>query len=241
MAVLDWGALAGVTMLAFGGALGATGRGLRAGLAVQAEGMMILGVVGVAVLTGGDVLGAGFRSSVGLAFGLDPLSGFFLAVLALTAVPTLIFARDYLPGSHGARALAALTAAFLLSLVGVLAARDVIGFLGFWELPRDHPVIQFVDDQLRTGHDIIARDRATGEKQLVKLLTAPERQAAAAGAAHTGGGRAGRARWWPKGRHRRQLPVPSRPRKPTVPRRARLPVLACGFRYLAWLVLEVRS
>ncbi len=96
--------------------------------------MMVLGVVGVAVLTGGDVLGAGFRSSVGLAFGLDPLSGFFLSVLALTAVPTLIFARDYLPGSHGARALGALTAAFLLSLVGVLAARDVIGFLGFWEL-----------------------------------------------------------------------------------------------------------
>ena len=77
-AVLDWGALAGVAMLAFGGALGVTGRGLRAGLAVQAEGMMLLGVVGVAVLTGGDVLGAGFRSSVGLAFGLDPLSGFFL-------------------------------------------------------------------------------------------------------------------------------------------------------------------
>ena len=100
---------------------------------------------------------------------------------------------------------------------------------------------QFVDDQLRTGHDIIARDRATGEKQLVKLLTAPERQAAARGLADTGGGRAGRARWWPKGRHWRQLPVPSRPRKPTVPRRARLPVLACGFRYLAWLVLEVRS
>ena len=96
--------------------------------------MMLLGVVGVAVLTGGELLGAGFRSSVGLAFGLDPLSGFFLAVLALTAVPTLIFARDYLPGSHGARALGALTAAFLLALVGVLAARDVIGFLGFWEL-----------------------------------------------------------------------------------------------------------
>ena len=95
-------------MLAFGGALGAIGRGLRAGLAVQAEGMLLLGVVGIAVLTGGEVLGAGFRSSVGLAFGLDPLSGFFLAVLALTAVPTLIFARDYLPGSHGARALGAL-------------------------------------------------------------------------------------------------------------------------------------
>ena len=121
-------------MLAVGGGLGATGRHLRGGLAVQAAGMTLLGVVGITVLTGGEVLGAGFRSSVGLAFGLDPLSGFFLSVLALTAVPTLIFARDYLPGSHGARALGPLTAAFLLSLVGVLAARDVIGFLAFWEL-----------------------------------------------------------------------------------------------------------
>jgi hydrogenase-4 component B len=132
--VLDWGAIAGVAMLACGGALAATGRGLRAGLGLQAEGMMLLGVVGVAVLTGGDVLGATFRSSVGLAFGLDPLSGFFIAVLALTAVPALIFARDYLPASHGARAVGALTGAFLLSLVGVLTARDVVSFLGFWEL-----------------------------------------------------------------------------------------------------------
>jgi hydrogenase-4 component B len=132
--VLDWGAVAGVVMLACGGVLAATGRGLRAGLVVQAEGMTVLGVVGVAVLTGGDVLGAGFRNSTGPAFGLDPLSGFFVAVLAATAVPTLIFARDYLPGSKGARAVGALTAAFLLSLAGVLAARDVVGFLGFWEL-----------------------------------------------------------------------------------------------------------
>ena len=113
--------------------------------------MMLLGVVGVAVLTGGDVLGAGFRSSVGLAFGLDPLSGFFLAVLALTAVPTLIFARDYLPGSHGARALGALTAAFLLSLVGVLAARDVIGFLGFWELMTLVPAAAILVCRARQG------------------------------------------------------------------------------------------
>ncbi len=134
MGVLGWGALAGVALLLLGGASGVNGRGLRLGLAVQAAGMVLLGVVGVVVLTGGEALGAGFRSSVGLAFGLDPLSGFFLAVLALTAVPTLIFARDYLPASPGARAIGALTAAFLVTLVGVLAARDVISFLAFWEL-----------------------------------------------------------------------------------------------------------
>ena len=81
-----------------------------------------------------SVLGGGFRSTIGLAFGLDPLSGFFLAVLALSSVPTLAFARDYLPARPGARALGLMTGAFLLSLLGVLSARDVIGFLSFWEL-----------------------------------------------------------------------------------------------------------
>jgi len=48
---------------------------------------------------------------------------------------------------------------------------------------------EFFDDQLRSGHDIIARNQATGETQLVKLIDAPEGQAAAAGLAHTGRGR----------------------------------------------------
>jgi len=39
---------------------------------------------------------------------------------------------------------------------------------------------QFVDDQLRSGHDIIARNQATGETQLVRLIPAPEGQAVAA-------------------------------------------------------------
>ncbi len=120
-------------MLVLGGALATLGR-LRLGLAVQAAGMAILGVVGIAVLTGGGVAGAAFRSAVAPALGLDRLSGFFLVVLALTAVPTLLFARDYLPGSSGARGVGALTGGFLLTLVGVLAARDVSTFLAFWEL-----------------------------------------------------------------------------------------------------------
>ena len=96
--------------------------------------MLVLGVVGIAVLTGDQALGSPFRSSIGPAFGLDQLSGFFLAVLAVTAVPTLLFARDYLPGSAGERGVGALTAGFLLALVGVLTARDVTTFLAFWEL-----------------------------------------------------------------------------------------------------------
>ena len=39
---------------------------------------------------------------------------------------------------------------------------------------------EFVDDQLRSGHDIIARNQATGETRLVKLVAAPEGQAVAA-------------------------------------------------------------
>ena len=49
-------------------------------------------------------------------------------------MPALLFARDTLPGARSAPALAALSAAFLLALVGVLAARDVVTFLAFWEL-----------------------------------------------------------------------------------------------------------
>jgi hydrogenase-4 component B len=132
--VLGWSALAGAAAVTSGGVLAAMGGRLRVGLAVQAAGMTLFGAVGLAVLVGGDVLGAAFRSTIAPAFGLDPLSGFFLGVLALTAVPTLVFARDYLPASPGARTVGALTAAFLLSLVGVLTARDVTSFLAFWEL-----------------------------------------------------------------------------------------------------------
>ncbi len=133
MVLLAAGVFAGIAALVAGGTMAAAGA-LRPGMAVQALGMSVLGVVGLIVLVGGDTLGAPFTSTIGLAFGLDPLSGFFLAVLGLTAAPTLAFARDYLPGRDAGRSVGALTAAFLLALVGVLAARDVISLLGFWEL-----------------------------------------------------------------------------------------------------------
>lgn len=117
-----------------GGILAAMRGRLRAGLLVQAAGMLPLGVVGFIALTGGEHAGAAFRNTVAPALGFDPLSGFFLALLGLTAIPTLVFARDYLPGSSGDRGVGALTAGFLLALVGVLMARDVMTFLAFWEL-----------------------------------------------------------------------------------------------------------
>ena len=89
---------------------------------------------------------------------------------------------------------------------------------------------EFVDDQLRSGHDIIARNQATGETRLVKLVAAPEGQpegqAVAAGPAHTGRGRAASSRRWRHGRHRRSHPVPRRPRIPVLPRGARLAIAA---------------
>ncbi len=129
-------AVAGVALIAAGGLLAVLPGRPRAGLGVQAAGMSALGVVGLVVLIGGHPIGATFSSSISLAFGLDGLSGFFLAVLAITAVPALVFARDYLVGIDPAKArwIAAATAAFLLALVGVLAAREIVSFLASWEL-----------------------------------------------------------------------------------------------------------
>ena len=125
-------------------------------------------------------------------FGLDPLSGFFLAVLALTAVPTLVFARDYLPGSSGERGVGALTAGFLLALVGVLAARDVTTFLAFWELMTLVPaaailvarrdatvrgaVYAYLGDHAprrRRGLDRAARARSTTARSVTRRRSRP--------------------------------------------------------------------
>jgi hydrogenase-4 component B len=122
-------ALSGAAVVVLGGVLAALR--LAAGLMAQAAGMALLGAAGAWSLFGGMSIGAeGFHEGVSPALGLDPLSGFFLAVLALVAVPTLVYARAYL----ASRAAGALAAAFLLSLAGVLAARDAVTFLAFWEL-----------------------------------------------------------------------------------------------------------
>jgi hypothetical protein len=85
---------------------------------------------------------------------------------------------------------------------------------------------EFVDDQLGSGHDIIARNKATGETKLVKLIVAPEAHAVAAGLAHIGRGRAAPPRRWRHGRHRRPHPVPRNPRMPVLRRRPRLAIAA---------------
>jgi hypothetical protein len=94
---------------------------------------------------------------------------------------------------------------------------------------------EFVDDQLRSGHDIIARNQATGETQLVKIIVAPEGQAVGAGLAHTGQGRIAPSRRWRRGRHRRPHPVPRSRRILVLPRRPRLAIAAL-FVFLAGLI-----
>jgi hydrogenase-4 component B len=132
--VLEVMAVAGAAALALGGLTAALPRGLRAGLVAQAIGVSLLGATGAALVAGDDAIGASFASDVAPALGLDALSGFFLAVLAVTALPALAFARGYIAGGPAPHALGALGAAFLLALAGLLAARDVITLLGFWEL-----------------------------------------------------------------------------------------------------------
>jgi len=123
-------ALAGAAIVAAGAALSVWSA--RGGLALQAVGIALLGVAGAAVLISGDVLGSAFSAEISPAFGLDPLSGFFLALLAVTAIPALVFAHAYLRTS--AAPIAALGGAFLLALAGVVTARDVSTFLAAWEL-----------------------------------------------------------------------------------------------------------
>ena len=97
---------------------------------------------------------------------------------------------------------------------------------------------EFVDDQLGSGHDIIARNQATGETQLVRLIVATEGHAPAASLAHAGRGRASPLRRWRRGRHRRPQPFPRRLRMPALPRRPRLAVAAC-FVFLAGLIVRM--
>lgn len=103
-------------------------------LRLQAAAIVLLGAAAGALLVRGESVGAAFRSEVGPAVGLDPLSAFFVLVLCVVALPALAFARDALPATPAGRSTAALTGGFLLAMTGLLAARDVSVFLACWEL-----------------------------------------------------------------------------------------------------------
>ncbi len=126
--------VAGLAGIVLGGVLSALPDGIAAGLWLQAAGVLALGLAGAWVLYGGDDWGAPFTSELTPQAGIDGLTGFFLAMLALVACPALVFASSYLPATRVGRVTGALGAAFLLALIGVLCARDALSFLFFWEL-----------------------------------------------------------------------------------------------------------
>ncbi|MHB1345613.1 MAG: proton-conducting transporter transmembrane domain-containing protein, partial [Thermoleophilia bacterium] len=127
-------AAAAAMFVAVGGFLCLRRNLLLLGIAFQIVGVAGIGVVGALVFLGAPAQGAAFGGTTGFGVGIDALSGFFLATLALVAVPVLVFSLSYLPGIRGASAVGLLTAGFVLSLAGVLVARTAPTFLTFWEL-----------------------------------------------------------------------------------------------------------
>lgn len=126
--------VAGVALLVVGAVLPVTGVPLTVALWFQGVGVGVVGLAGSLAFFGDRVAGSGFRAGIHPGLGIDQLSGFFLVVIAVTAVPVLVYTDGYLPGLPAARAVAALGGGFLLAMIGVVCARDALGFLACWEL-----------------------------------------------------------------------------------------------------------
>jgi hydrogenase-4 component B len=124
----------GLVLLVAGALAPIAPRVLSVAIAFQAVGIALLGIGGALVLFGASVFGVAFRDSLDPGLGIDGLTGFFLATLAVVAVPAVIYARSYLAGVPRSRALVGLVGLFLLALVGVVMARDPSSFLACWEL-----------------------------------------------------------------------------------------------------------
>ena len=103
---------------------------------MQAAGAAGVGVAGFWVLGSGEHARArASRARSIRASGVDGLSGLFLGTLGVVAAPALVVLARATSSRHGrGRAVAALTAAFLLALALVVCARDPLTFLAGWEL-----------------------------------------------------------------------------------------------------------
>jgi hydrogenase-4 component B len=127
-------AVIGAVVLA-AGALAPFGRvPIVAALWCQGTGLALLGIAGAVIVAGHAPVGSAFRSGIHPGLGIDALTGFFLVVIAVVALPVLVYAAGYLPGTPRRGAVVGLTGAFLVALIGVVCARDAIGFLACWEL-----------------------------------------------------------------------------------------------------------
>src|SRR5262249_50675931 len=120
--------------IGLGGIVAVHRRAFLAGLVAQAAGAGGVAVAGFWALGAPASAGAAFTSEFTARFGVDGVSAFFLGPLGVIAVPALVFSTRYLENTGRGRTVAALTAAFVLSLAAVLCARDPLTFLGSWEL-----------------------------------------------------------------------------------------------------------
>jgi hydrogenase-4 component B len=131
---LETAAVLGAALLVVGTAISPARPIASVAIALQAAGIGLAGAAGAAVFLGAAPLGAEFRDGLEPAFGIDGLSGFFLATIALVALASLAYGREYLRGTRGEPWLIGLGGLFLLSLGGVVTARDPSIFLASWEL-----------------------------------------------------------------------------------------------------------
>jgi hydrogenase-4 component B len=127
--------------VAVGGALTVQPRAFLAGMWTQALGALVLAVTGFTALAAGSSAGASFTSELEPRFGVDGLTAFFIGTLGVVAAPALAFSSSYLRPDARGRAVAALTAAFVLTLGGVMCARDPLSFLALWELMTLLPAV----------------------------------------------------------------------------------------------------
>ncbi len=132
---------AGLSAIALGGALSVSRTTFSAGLCLQATGAAGVSIAGFWALGSQAVLGDPFTSSFVPRLGVDGLSGLFLGILGLIAAPALVFSVRYLRPSPNGRAVAAMTALFVLALALVLCARDPLTFLTGWELMTLVPAV----------------------------------------------------------------------------------------------------
>jgi len=131
----------GAAILAVGAVLPFARVPLVAALWTQGVGVGLVGLAGGTAFVADRTVGAAFRAGVHPGFGIDPLSGFFVAVVAVAAVPVLVYAAGYVPGLPAPRAVAGLGGGFLLALIGVVCARDALSFLACWELMTILPAV----------------------------------------------------------------------------------------------------
>ncbi len=133
---MSFGTLLGVSIAVFGigGISGIYLPSLKSSLSVQVLGSLGIGVAGFAIFATGRTVGAGFTNGFHPRFGVDPLSGLFLAMLSIVATPVLLYSQGYYDTSNRSRAIVIMNSAFILALIMVICARDPVSVLGGWEL-----------------------------------------------------------------------------------------------------------